>query len=979
VEEIHHPIYVFTNATVVVKPGEMRKNMSIIVQHDTIVQIAPTVTIPKSAIVHDLHGKYVYASFIDAYSDYGMPDVPKPKREWDKPQMSAKREGAYSWNDALKNDHEAHTMFTVNEGKAKKLRNLGFGAVLSHQFDGVARGTSVLVTMDDETEHSAVLRDKVAAHYSFQKGSSTQDYPSSLMGTIALLRQTYYDAEWYKNGGHKEEFNISLQTWNTLQSLPQIFEVEEVQSVFRADKICDEFGKQYILVGSGEEYQYIDDVKKTKAQFILPVDFPKAYDVEDPLDAMNVSLAAMRHWEHAPSNPVMLQKNNIPFCFTAYRLEDGKEMLPNIIKSIDVGLTKKSALAALTTVPASMLGVGSMLGTVEKGKLANFFIASGDIFEEGTRIEQHCVQGTLYPTSYYQKSIGDIALIDGEYDLAIGENVYQLTVKNAEKSPQSPSMEFSVIKGDDTSKVDVSAQITASLITLHFVLPKQKQRTRLSGTISTQNGEVQWQGLSRNDDNSWQEWSAKKRTINTVDKKKDKKKKRQKHTINGQLTTPITSYGLEKPLSQERTLVKNATIWTNEAVGVLTEADILLDSGKIVSVGKNLRAEGAIIIDGTGKHVTAGIIDEHSHIAIRRGVNEWTQAVTSEVRIGDVVNAKDVNIYRQLAGGVTISHLLHGSANPVGGQSALVKLRWGAIPEDMKVKGADGFIKFALGENVKQSNWGDYNNVRFPQTRMGVEQVYVDAFTRAQQYEQERKMRSTIPVRRDLELDALVEILNKERFITCHSYIQSEITMLMRVAEQFDFRVNTFTHILEGYKVADKMKKHGAGGSSFSDWWAYKYEVIDAIPYNGAIMHNMGVITAFNSDDAEMARRLNQEAAKAVKYGGVSEEEALKFVTLNPAKLLHVDDRVGSLKEGKDADIVVWSDHPLSIYAQAEQTFVDGIRYFDKDRNKQLVKMNENERRRLINAMLAVKHKGEPTQEVEEPTEEYYRCDTRSN
>jgi imidazolonepropionase-like amidohydrolase len=403
----------------------------------------------------------------------------------------------------------------------------------------------------------------------------------------------------------------------------------------------------------------------------------------------------------------------------------------------------------------------------------------------------------------------------------------------------------------------------------------------------------------------------------------------------------------------------------------------LIDKGKIISVGKNINAGDAKVIDGKGKHLTAGIIDEHSHIALTRGVNEATQSVTSEVRIGDAIDPTDIDIYRQLAGGVTTSQLLHGSANPIGGQSAIIKLRWGKTAEEMKFEGADGFIKFALGENVKQSNWGERNTIRYPQTRMGVEQVYYDAFIRAKEYEQKLKSSSKdkLVVRKDLELDALVEILNKKRFITCHSYVQSEINMLMHVADSMGFKVNTFTHILEGYKVADKMKAHGAGGSSFADWWAYKYEVIDAIPYNGAIMNKVGITTAFNSDDAEMARRLNQEAGKAVKYGNVPEEEALKFVTLNPAKLLHIDNRVGSIKTGKDADMVLWSDHPLSIYAKAEKTFVDGIAYYDIEKDVVLREEVTRERARLIQKMLTEKKVGNATQKPEKKEKKHYHCD----
>ena len=334
---------------------------------------------------------------------------------------------------------------------------------------------------------------------------------------------------------------------------------------------------------------------------------------------------------------------------------------------------------------------------------------------------------------------------------------------------------------------------------------------------------------------------------------------------------------------------------------------------------------------------------------------------------------------------MTTSQLLHGSANPIGGQSALIKLRWGSSPQQMLFENADGFIKFALGENVKQANWGDFERIRFPQTRMGVEQVFYDHFLRAKAYEQEWKnynalsssaKRNTIAPREDLEMNALVEILNSQRFITCHSYVQSEINMLMHVGDSMGFTVNTFTHILEGYKVADKMKVHGAGASTFSDWWAYKFEVNDAIPYNAAILAEMDIVTAINSDDAEMARRLNQEAAKVVKYGDMSEEEAWKTVTLNPAKLLHIDHRVGSIKIGKDADIVLWSDNPLSVYAKVEQTYVDGKLYFDLEQDKLLQQRNKDERARLIQKMLFEKENGVPTQEVKVEKQKLYHCDS---
>jgi imidazolonepropionase-like amidohydrolase len=417
---------------------------------------------------------------------------------------------------------------------------------------------------------------------------------------------------------------------------------------------------------------------------------------------------------------------------------------------------------------------------------------------------------------------------------------------------------------------------------------------------------------------------------------------------------------------------------------VLQNTDVLIRGGKIAAIGRGLKESADTVIDATGKHLTPGILDEHSHIAIEGGVNEGTHAVTAEVRIGDVIDPDDINIYRQLAGGVTAAHLLHGSANPIGGQCQLIKLRWGAEPEELKFEGAPATIKFALGENVKQSNWGDRFTRRYPQTRLGVEEIMRDAFQAALEYEAEwqrwralpeRERQRSIPPRRDLQLEALLEILRGKRLIHCHSYVQSEILMLMRLAEQFGFRVNVFTHVLEGYKVARELARHGAGASTFSDWWAYKFEVYDAIPYNPAIMHEQGVLVAINSDDAEMGRRLAQEAGKSVGYSGISEEEALKFVTLNPARMLRVDHRVGSIEVGKDADIVLWSGPPLSTRSVVEQTYVDGRCYFDRARDEQLRQRDAQLRQQLEQRALQALRQGEPPAAPKEQRRRLYHCE----
>ncbi len=427
-----------------------------------------------------------------------------------------------------------------------------------------------------------------------------------------------------------------------------------------------------------------------------------------------------------------------------------------------------------------------------------------------------------------------------------------------------------------------------------------------------------------------------------TDKPKEKTDKPKKPVrALSEVNYPLGEFGRKAPPEQLAVvLFRNATVWTSGPQGRLDNADVLVEKGKIKSVGVGLAAPAeALVINATGKHISPGIIDCHSHIATDGGVNESGQTITAEVRIGDFIDPNDINIYRQLAGGVTSSNILHGSANTIGGQNQVLKFRWGAGPEEMKFATAPPGIKFALGENVKQSNWGERTNNRYPQSRMGVEQLVRDAFRAAQQYRQSHdewnRTKTGLPPRTDLELAALAEVVEGKRLIHCHSYRQDEILALLRTCESFGVQIATLQHILEGYKLADVMAKHGVGGSSFSDWWAYKFEVLDAIPYNGALMHNAGVVVSFNSDDAELARRLNLEAAKAVKYGGVSPEEALKFVTLNPAKQLRIDRWVGSLEPGKDADLVVWSASPLSTYGRCEQTWIDGRRYFDREEDQQ--------------------------------------------
>lgn len=952
--DVRPGLYAFTNATIVVSPEQTITNGILLVKDRRIEQVGADVKIPKGYVTIDLKGKYIYPGLIDAYTTYGIPEAARaafaPGRGFTRTAVyTSTKPGAYGWNEAIKPEMNAKLIFHGDAAKAAEYKKNGFGAVQSLIHDGIARGTSVMVALGDERDNEVMLNDEAAAHYSFSKGTAATNYPSSLMGSIALLRQTYYDAEWYKN--QKEEYNISLEEFNRTQNMPQIFEVSDPFSVLRANKIGREFGKQYIFKTNGEEYQRIDAMKATGGSFIIPLTFPEPYDIEDPLDARNVSYAQLKNWELAPTNPAAMEKAGIRFAITSYGLSKPTDFWANLRTAIDHGLSERQALNSLTVIPAEMLGVSDKVGTLAKGKMANFIITSDNLFKKDNVIFENWVEGRQYVVSRM-----DVTDLRGNYILA-GDGLPRLTLKIG----GTPGTYDAAIERNDADSARVRGTITRSgdMVSVYFDLRnKPAGNIRLNGYI-IKASPLTFSGNGVLPDGSEVRWTATYTGPATLAPAREQPKQ---NIAVGPVIYPFTAYGYTELPRPENVLFKNATVWTNEKEGIMKNTDVLIENGKIRAVGRNLSAGNARVIDATGKHLSPGIVDEHSHIAATGGINEGTQSVTAEVRIADVLNPEDIELYRQLAGGVTTSHILHGSANSIGGQTQLIKHRWGVLPDEMKFEGADGFIKFALGENVKGSNNGPVQGaLRFPQTRMGVEQVYVDEFTRAKEYEKARAVKGN-HVRRDLELDAIVEILDKKRFITCHSYLQSEINMLMHVGDEMGFKVNTFTHILEGYKVADKMAARGIAGSTFSDWWAYKMEVTDAIPYNGKLMHDEGVVTAFNSDDAEMARRLNQEAGKAVAYGHMSEEEALKLVTLNPAKMLHVDNRVGSIKPGKDADLVLWSNDPLSIYAVAEKTFVDGIPYWDIDKDAANQKAMRTEKARIIQKMIAAKNRGAATQ-----------------
>jgi imidazolonepropionase-like amidohydrolase len=883
--------HALTGAKVFVKPGEALEGAAILIRDGFIKAVGKDLPLPADARVWDMTGLTIYAGFIDPYltlaatnspvstSDsepitsatfaaggvgfFGAPGV-KPDRGRPGPGYEVAR---------VTPERRAIEQYSPKDKALAPLRELGFTAGVIAPASGIIRGRSALVTLAEDNPNAVVLQPDLFQHVAFETHSDDERaYPGSLMGVIAAVRQTFFDAEHdtvdradyakHPTDRARPEFNPALEALAPAADgrMRVVFEPGSALMVDRAARVARELKLVFAVVSCGQEWRRPDLVKETGATFIVPLNFPKLpkWPAED--DWEQATLDQLRAWDWAAENPALLRQQGREIALTTYGLSDKKSFRKNLRLALDRGLSESDALAALTTVPARLCGVEKQLGTIEPGKLANLTVVDGN--------------GYFDPEAEVRE-----VWIDGR-------NYHAQPAKELAREP----------KQDDSGDKDKEAKGKTE---------KEKKETDLK--------ELQKRRVAR----SPLEWR-------------------------GPITNPPAI------------MIQGATLWTCGGDGVLTNGGVLFVGGKIITVSGAgiLWAGGEILrIDGRGLHVTPGLIDCHSHTAILGAVNESSIPSSAMCRIGDVVNSETQNLFEQLGGGLTMCNLYHGSANPIGGQDCIIKLRDGASPEELKFDAAPPGIKFALGENVKQSNGGEKFTTRFPQSRMGVRTFYVNRFTAAQQYlkdwESYRK-NGGVPPRGDLELEAIGEVIQGKRFIHCHSYRQDEILAFLRTMESFGVHVGTLQHILEGYKVADEIAAHGAGASCFADWWAYKFEVYDAIPYNGSLMRDRGVLVSFNSDSSELARRLYLEAAKAVKFGGTPEVEALKFVTINPAKQLRIDTRGGSLEPGKYADFVIWSGPPLDSRSVVLQTWIDGKKYFDREQAAQRAAALAQERAELI-------------------------------
>lgn len=955
-------LFAFTNATLHLDARTVVRKGTLVVRDGEVVAAGEKAVIPAGAVVRDLNGMHIWPALIEPYSDLGLPSSTPEERK-------AEVRAARHWNAALRADAHAHELYKADAERAGKLREQGYALVIAHRMDGIARGSSAAIALNDEAPVKSIVRADVAGHFSFRKGSSPDGYPSSLMGSIALLRQALLDAKWYAEQPVKKETDAVLHALVCQLDGRLVTEASDRNDVLRWSRLLKEFGLTALVKGAGDEYARLPEIKAAGLPLIVPFAQPEAFDVEDPYDALEVSFTRLKHWELAMRNAYLLDSAGVAFALTTHGRKELKDVWKDLRKLVAFGLDSAKAIEKVTVEAARLFGMDDRFGALRPGMSASFLITTNHLLHEKNVIQENWVEGRRFVIDDPDK-----LQLQGSYDLNLGDAIWSLEVTG-----DPGKHEASIRRPDEADSLKVKArfELSGNVVSMSFS-PKGKAEeiTRLNGSIHAGGGI--WDGQGQRPGGAWFAWSAVRKAGSAKEPKPAKRDSVsvKAPTIPGAINYPLVGFGWKEAPKAQTVVFRNATVWTNSAKGIMRNADVLIHQGKVLAVGEKLDAltyfpgkhkPSVVEVDATGRHLTCGIVDEHSHIAIARGVNEGSHHITSEVRIGDVVNPDDINIYRNLAGGVTTVQQLHGSANVIGGQSAVIKLRWGHSADSLLLKGARPRIKFALGENVKQSNWGPSS--RFPQTRMGVEQAFYDAFHQAREYQAEhdrwnamkpKERPGKIAPRRDLRMEALAEILRGERDISCHSYVQSEVAMLMHVADSMRFTVNTFTHILEGYKVAPAMKRHGASASTFSDWWAYKFEVTDAIPYNAALLHRNGVNTGINSDDAEMSRRLNQEAAKAVKYGGVSAEEAWKMVTLNPARMLGLDHRLGSVEPDKDADLVLWSADPLSIDARSLMTYVDGVCYYDEAKDREQRAWLAAERDRLVRAMMQAKADGAP-------------------
>jgi imidazolonepropionase-like amidohydrolase len=827
------PVYALTGGRVVTVSGSVLEGGTVVLRDGVVETVGTGVKVPADARVIDAKGLTVTPGLIDGFGGVGLPSAA--------PRGGG---GAAGGGAATTRDNplapQTLALDKIRVADALKARDNGFTTALVVPREGVLPGRSVLLSLAGETADQMAWRQPAALHV--HMATLARQYPGSLMGTVAYVRQALYDARRYREtwtayekapaGKKRPAYDAALEAWGDVLTgrIPLIVTAPHENDVRRALGFADEFKVKVIVAGGSQAARVADLIKSRKLPLLLSVNFdpPRAPTffggADDDKDRREIA--------EAERTAADLHKAGVPFALVSGYAPNA---LAGVRKAIDRGLPREAALRALTLGAAEALGIADRTGSLDAGKAANVVLWSGDPLAKDAKVKMVFVDGRPY-----------------EPDAAPGGG-----------------------KPDEEKKADAEK-------------PAGEKPAEARGSLP-----------------------------------------------------PVP------PVRDASFAIMGATILTAGPQGTIEKGTILVKDGKIAAIGDKVELpSGLPVINATGQYVMPGIIDAHSHTAIEGNVNECTDAVTAEVRVADVIDQHDVNVYRELAGGVTTVNVLHGSCNSIGGQNAVLKMRWGKpSPADLVMKEAPRGIKFALGENPKRSNFNAPGQRRYPGTRMGVEETIRQSFEDAKAYRREwseyeqrakaagPKGEKPVPPRTNLRLEELADVLDGKVLVHAHCYRSDEILMLIKVAEDMGFKIRTFQHVLEGYKVAREIAKHGAGASTFSDWWAYKLEAFDAIPFNAAVMTAKGVNVSLNSDSDELARRLYWEAGKTMKYGGVTEEQALKMITANPAWQLGIDKQTGSLEVGKDADIAIFSAHPFSPEARVEMTLVEGQVVFDRARD----------------------------------------------
>ena len=924
-------VFALTNAEIVTEPGSSISGATMVVRDGTIESLGRRVSIPSDAKVIDMEGKKIYPGFIDMFAHYGLPE-PEGKDN-------------IHWNQQIRSHYSSADGFSPDEEMAGVLRAQGFVVAQTLPEHGLFRGYSSITTLGSREANRELVRSDYAQMLSFRPSRELGSrYPTSGMGAISLIRQTFLDAEWYREahnayntqqGLERPETNKALEAIDNArhQDIPFIMEAEDENWVTRSHAVASEFGLNVWIRGSGYEYRALESVSETGRPLILPLNFPDTPNVATPEDARGVSLQALRHWYFAPENPARVAEAGIPMALTAYG--SNRNFLANLKTAVKRGLSPEDALRALTTTPASMLGIGNRYGTLSEGKAASFIVADKDLFDHASEILQVWIDGQEYKVQPDRKEPRGQWLLAGKEEL-------RDAVLNIGGRPGQ--FRGTISLGDQSARL-MRIRVENGRLYTGF----GGDALGLDGIIrlSANLGSEELLGVGETSGGEFFTWNASR-----IEPAEERERPEVPFTpLDLPHRYPSVDYGPASiPEQPANLLVRNATIWTQGDEGIMENADMLITDGRIAAVGYNIDApRRAEVIDAEGRHVTPGLIDPHIHSSITGGVNETGDAITSETRIQDVMDANNVWIYRLLAGGTTTAKLFHGSANPIGGQDASIKMRWGHGPDELLIEDAFPGLKMALGENVKRSA------ARYPSSRQGTEQIIRDAFQAAVEYgkawERWENDPTGIPPRRDLQLEPILEVINGERSSHVHAYRQDEMLMMIRVAEEFGFTVGTFEHGLEAYKIADELREHGAAPVVWSDWAAFKVEAYDGILHNAKILHDAGVLTTLHSDNTQLSSRMNWEAAKTMKTG-VNEVDAMNFITLHPAKVMGIDHRTGSLEEGKDADFVIWNGHPMSTFSTPDQTWVDGRRYFDRETDLQLQEEVRQERAMIIGRIL---------------------------